>query len=179
MSRRSRKWKRISWEAVAVNIRTGTETRPNEIVPDQIGRATSGCFPQAEPPQTRPGKATTAKSEPSSTRLGNAAGHWYLLRSPSRHERPGRNSGRAHRREQIRRHARPAGTATRLRSRSEIRRPIQDRKRPRRHARSHPRRVVRDARRRFYSDWPFAPRRRADEVLRACGPETTRQSFST
>jgi len=40
-----RKWKRSSFDSVAENIRTGTETRPNEIVPLQIGRATRALIP--------------------------------------------------------------------------------------------------------------------------------------
>src|SRR5579871_2182940 len=53
MSRRSRKWKRSSCEEVAVYSRTGTDTRPNEIVPDQIGRATGRDFHKRFRPKRR------------------------------------------------------------------------------------------------------------------------------
>jgi hypothetical protein len=39
MSRLSRKWNFSSFDSVAVNIFTGTDTRPNEIAPLQIDRA--------------------------------------------------------------------------------------------------------------------------------------------
>src|SRR5215211_8750172 len=52
MSRRSRKWNLSSCDDVAVNIRTGTDTRPNEITPLQIGRATSRCLSTAAPRKT-------------------------------------------------------------------------------------------------------------------------------
>src|SRR4029079_15443471 len=44
MSRRSRKWNLSSLDSVAGKSRTGTETRPNEMAPDQIGRGTPGVF---------------------------------------------------------------------------------------------------------------------------------------
>src|ERR687886_157360 len=47
-----RKWNFSSFDSVAVNIRTGMLTRPNEIVPDQIERATSAVVPRA--PRFRP-----------------------------------------------------------------------------------------------------------------------------
>jgi hypothetical protein len=40
MSRRSRKWNLSSFDSVAENIRTGTETSPKEMTPDQIERGT-------------------------------------------------------------------------------------------------------------------------------------------
>src|SRR5579884_44170 len=47
MSRRSRKWNLSSFDSVAVYIFTGTETRPNEIAPLQIGRAMGAFFSTA------------------------------------------------------------------------------------------------------------------------------------
>ncbi len=46
-SRLSRKWNFSSFDSVAVNIRTGTETSPKEMTPVQIERGTPGSFPQA------------------------------------------------------------------------------------------------------------------------------------
>jgi hypothetical protein len=41
----SRKWKRSSFDSVALNIRTGTLTRPKEIVPVQRERAMTSWYP--------------------------------------------------------------------------------------------------------------------------------------
>ena len=43
----SEKWSLCS--DTAENIFTGTETSPNEIVPDQIARGMQGSFPHASP----------------------------------------------------------------------------------------------------------------------------------
>src|SRR4029077_19148155 len=58
MSRRSRKWNFSSFDSVAVYIRTGTETRPKEITPDQIARGTVLTFPHAGRWETRCGART-------------------------------------------------------------------------------------------------------------------------
>jgi hypothetical protein len=44
----SRKWKRSSFDSVAPIIRTGTLTRPNEMVPDQSERAMVARYPPRE-----------------------------------------------------------------------------------------------------------------------------------
>jgi hypothetical protein len=44
MSRLSRKWNFSSFDSVAVYIRTGTETSPKEMTPDQIARGTPDLF---------------------------------------------------------------------------------------------------------------------------------------
>src|SRR5581483_4319707 len=57
MSRLSRKWKRSSLDSVAVYIRTGTLTRPNEIVPLQIERGgTTTSYPVGQ--RFQPARAT-------------------------------------------------------------------------------------------------------------------------
>src|SRR6185503_711550 len=47
-----------SFDSVAVYIRTGTETRPKEITPDQIARGTVLTFPHAGRWETRFGART-------------------------------------------------------------------------------------------------------------------------
>src|SRR5919202_6272965 len=54
MSFLSRKWKRSSFDSVALNIRTATLTRPKEIVPLQIGRAMTAVYPALRCPKTVP-----------------------------------------------------------------------------------------------------------------------------
>src|SRR5581483_7995154 len=85
-SRRSTKWKRSSFDWVAGNIRTGTLTSPNEMVPLQMGRggmAASSPLGEAwKRPGLGPGRAEKGSSRFSTQRGVTALGAGFTGLEP-------------------------------------------------------------------------------------------------
>ena len=84
---RSTKWKRSSFELVAVSIRTGMLTSPNEIVPLQIGRGAMEPSSPPRGPKTAPKRLIFRCSSCMPSRLHNeymaGISLWTLWTGPS------------------------------------------------------------------------------------------------